>query len=106
MYHHRPTRATILAIDSSFAAEGEGSESKSPKETLASSDVRDFEGVWVQCIPAAVVTEIAGRDTAVDEEVPVAERDLFDEEVVELEDLTTMPATGMRTMQRRRLSNP
>lgn len=90
-------------MDSSFAADGEGSESKSPSEMLVSSE-GDLEAVWVLWLPA-VVMEIAGREKPVEDVVAVG-RDLLDEEVVESEDRTTIPATGMRTIQRRRLSKP
>jgi hypothetical protein len=95
-----------LAIDSSLAAEGEGSDKRSPRETLVSSEGDDFEAVRVLWLPVVPVTEMAGRENPVEEVVAVAKKDLFDEEVVESEDRTTMPATGIRTMHRRRLSKP
>jgi hypothetical protein len=52
--------------------------------------------------------EFEGADKAVDEVVVVGNVDGFEEDVDEDEadDLTIIPATGIRTMQRRRLSNP
>jgi hypothetical protein len=94
-------------MDSSFAAEGEGSESRSPREIL-SSDGEDLDAVRVLWLPVAVETEVEvlGKENPVDWVPADAEKDRPEEDVVESEDRTTIPATGIRTMHRRRLSNP
>jgi hypothetical protein len=46
--------------------------------------------------------EIVGREKASDGAV----ENEWEDELVDAEERTTIPATGMRTMQRRRLSKP
>lgn len=89
-------------MDSSFAGDGDGSERRSPREMFASSE-GDFDAFLALWLPFAVVMEIVGREKASEGVFVEIDRE---DDVVEAEDRTTIPATGIRTMQRRRLSKP
>lgn len=95
MYHQRPTLATIFRIDSSLEGDGEGSESRSPRDKLVSLD-GDFPYTLGCC---ALVEEFVKAEKAVDG-VPLATEVEGLEDVVEedeAEDLTITPVTGIRT---------
>jgi hypothetical protein len=87
-----------LAIDSSFAGDGDGSERRSPREMFASDDLDGGPVLWLSPVE---VMEMVGSEKA---DGVAVEKERVDDE--ESEDRRTFPATGMRTMQRRRLSKP
>lgn len=103
MYHQRPTLATIFRIDSSLEGEGNGSERRSPRDKSVS-----LEDVLLWAFAWAPIDELEGCDSAVEEVAVTANVEGFEDDVDEDEadDLTITPATGIRTIQRRRLSNP
>jgi hypothetical protein len=105
VYHQRPTRATIFRIDSSFDGDGEGSERRSPRDRTVSLD-EDFSCVLDRKLDEPEVAEVA--ESAVEEVTAAVNVDGLDEDV-EVEDAdvrTIIPATGICTMHRRRLSKP
>ena len=91
-------------MDSSLEGEGEGSERRSPRDRSVLLE-EDFPCALAFAL-AAVDRPVRG-DTVVFGEVVASMVDGFDDEVEveDADDRTIIPATGIRTIHRRRLSN-